>query len=474
MTMHEPDNKTQRTVRGHHKASRHRVLGTLGIAAITYFAGCGGPIRSEPIISAAGPLIGIASLIVYPLLVTVPYAFIVAELCSAFPEDGGFAIWVQKAFGSFWGFQVGYWSWISGVFKGALLPGFLLQIVFESLGVEIKSKTLLYMLKLFIAVVLAVPSFVGTTSVERLSVSLLFVVLVPALVFTVWGYVEAIDYEDLWELRHETIIYSADKGDEIQVGALAIQWKLFLNTLFWSFDGVNTASLFGGEVANPSRVYSRAIALTIALTFATYIVPLPAAVVTDHPNWTLFTRNSYPSIARSIGGSTLESIIVVASVGSVVGLFVSGIFCKSFEMSGMADEGMLPSIFAKRNARFDSPHNAILVTLFFTVVLLGVDFDELVPMTNAFAGAVQLLILLSAMRLRQLLPYIPRPVRAPGGVRTLAALSIVPTIMLGYITVSAFEDWLAALIIVVFLVPGLVYGVLRFSLDAPSVGAPVA
>lgn len=87
-----------------------RALGTASVVAITYFFGCGGPLSSEPIISSSGPLIGLPAMVLYPLLVTAPYAYMVAELCCAFPEDGGFTVWVLNTFGPFWGFQVGYWS----------------------------------------------------------------------------------------------------------------------------------------------------------------------------------------------------------------------------------------------------------------------------------------------------------------------------------------------------------------------------
>lgn len=37
---------------------------------------------------------------------SVPEALITAELATAFPENGGYVVWVTAAFGEFWGFQV--------------------------------------------------------------------------------------------------------------------------------------------------------------------------------------------------------------------------------------------------------------------------------------------------------------------------------------------------------------------------------
>ncbi|KAK1941132.1 putative polyamine transporter [Phytophthora citrophthora] len=439
-----------------HRPVHHRVMGTLSIAAVTYFFGCGGPLGSEPIISSTGPAIGLPAMILYPLLVTGPYAYIVVELCCAFPEDGGFAIWVLNAFGPFWGFQVGWWSWMAGIFNTALLPGFLLQILNDAYGVSIESDVACYAVKTALAILFTLPSVLGTKVASRCCVALLFFVLVPVLIFTVWAYSRARDYVDLTEVRHEGVEQHA--GDNIQVGEKAIDWALLLNTLFWKYDGINIASVFGGEVANPAGIYSRAITLTVVLTVLTYLVPMPAAIIVDDPNWTFFTRDSYPQIAESIGGPVLKALFVFSSCCAAAGLFVSGIFCEAFQLAGMGDSQLVPSWFAWRSTRFDTPYVSIGVTAVFTIALLGVDFDDLLPMTNVFASAVQLLIMLTAIRLRKTLPYIPRPTKVPGGEGVIAALAILPTIMLCYIVVDAFSDLTSSAIILAFLLPGLAYG----------------
>ncbi|GMF65739.1 unnamed protein product [Phytophthora lilii] len=433
----------------------HRLMGIVSVVAVTYFFGCGGPLGSEPIISSTGPAIGLPAMLLYPMLVTVPYAFIVAELCCAFPEDGGFTVWVFNACGPFWAFQVGYWSWMAGIFNTALLPGFLLEILSDYYGVSIPSGFAAYAVKLSLSILFTFPCLAGTKVVSRTCVALLACVLMPVLVFTAWGYSRSRDFGDLFEVRHEGNIIHHELGDDEQVGDVEIDWALLLNTLFWAFDGINMASVFGGEVSNPARAYPRAIALTVALTLLTYLVPMPAAILVDDPNWTYFTHDSYPALAEAIGGSVLKAFFVFSSCCSVAGLFVSGIFCKSFQLSGMSDVQLLPGCFAWRSSRFDAPYVSIGVTSLFTMALLGVDFNDLLPMANAFAGAVQLLIILAAIRLRKLLPYIPRPVRVPGGTRVLAGLAGLPTVVLCYIVFDTFRSMTSTLIVLAFLLPGL-------------------
>jgi len=49
-------------------------------------------------------------------------AAVTAELSTAFPDNGGYSLWVKGAFGDFWGVQQSYWSWVAGVVDNALYP----------------------------------------------------------------------------------------------------------------------------------------------------------------------------------------------------------------------------------------------------------------------------------------------------------------------------------------------------------------
>jgi amino acid transporter len=163
----------------------------MGTVAITFFIGCGGPSGSEPIVSSSGLLIGLIAMLVYPLLMIVPYGYILADLCTAFHEDGGFVVWVLNTFGPFWGFQVGYRSWVGGVFNAGLLPAFLLNVFIDSFGLHIQPSVVEFLVKIAIGLIVSVPSFLGTKSVERTCILLLVLVSIPMLVFTVWGFVVA-------------------------------------------------------------------------------------------------------------------------------------------------------------------------------------------------------------------------------------------------------------------------------------------
>jgi hypothetical protein len=113
-------------------ADSRRTIGWVGVAALVYFNVSGGPYGSEGLISALGPLPGLIAVIVFPLIWAFPLSLITAELSTSFPENGGYTIWVSEAFGEFFGFQEGYWSWISGVVDNAVYPVLALNYMLQA------------------------------------------------------------------------------------------------------------------------------------------------------------------------------------------------------------------------------------------------------------------------------------------------------------------------------------------------------
>jgi amino acid transporter len=66
-------------------------------------------------VQAAGPFWTILGFLLLPFIWSVPEALICAELATAFPENAGYVVWVESAFGPFFGFLEGLFSWVSGV-----------------------------------------------------------------------------------------------------------------------------------------------------------------------------------------------------------------------------------------------------------------------------------------------------------------------------------------------------------------------
>lgn len=438
-----------------------RVLGTFSVMTITFLFGCGGPLGSEPIVSIAGPVVALVGFLVYPIVYTVPYAGVVSELSAAFPEDGGFTIWILNAFGPFWSVQVGYWSWIAGALSIAIYPSYILDTVARAADIDVPDS---YFIKAAITVVLCVPALVGTRCISRLTTVLLATVLLPIMVFVCWSFIrfDVSAAEQLGAIRRENIVINDTTGLVMTTGAVDIDRFEFVNTLYWNYEGLRMASVFGGQVLNPSVVYSRAIWYVVALTVAVYTLPLLATMISGSQSWSLFDSGTYEAAADVIGGEPLRVIMIMCSVATCLGLHICGVFCVSTEISGMAESKLLPTVIAIRNAPCGSPHYAILASLLATLGFLAFDIDELLPVANTFGSLVAASIFLSAIEIRRSMPFMSRPVRVPGGVWMLVVIAIFPVSLCGYIIVRTLISSLSsALLVLGFLAPAIAYGAYR-------------
>src|SRR5919109_3325168 len=103
-------------------ARLRRELGLLPLAAIVFLNVSGGPYGIEDTVPAFGPGLTLMLLVLVPLLWSLPVSLAMSELASAMPDEGGYVTWTTRAFGPFWGFQVGWWSWLDSFVDVAVYP----------------------------------------------------------------------------------------------------------------------------------------------------------------------------------------------------------------------------------------------------------------------------------------------------------------------------------------------------------------
>ncbi len=92
------------------------------LVAATFFMVSGGTYGTEDIVHGAGYGRAILILLLTPLLWSLPTAFMIGELSSALPFEGGYYAWVRRAMGNFWGFQEAWLSLVASIFDMAIYP----------------------------------------------------------------------------------------------------------------------------------------------------------------------------------------------------------------------------------------------------------------------------------------------------------------------------------------------------------------
>src|SRR5947207_15475842 len=92
------------------------------LVAATFFMVSGGTYGTEDIVHGAGYGRAILILLLTPILWSLPTAFMIGELSSALPAEGGYYAWVRRAMGNFWCFQEAWLSLVAAIFDMAIYP----------------------------------------------------------------------------------------------------------------------------------------------------------------------------------------------------------------------------------------------------------------------------------------------------------------------------------------------------------------
>lgn len=381
------------------------------LIAATYFMASGGPYGLEEAVGAAGYLGAILLVLVTPVIWSLPTGLMIAELSSAIPAEGGYYVWVRRAMGPFWGFQEAWLSLASSVFDLAIYPTLFVAYLGQLLpgadkgwhGVAIGAAVILICLLWNLA---------GGKAIGDGSLVMLFIMLGPFGVLTVAA------------LLHRVPIGATASSPVTHSGLIAA-----LLVCMWNYMGYDNAANVGGEVENPQRTYPLAMILTISLVAIGYVLPIIAMVHTGvaPSQW---TTGSWATLGGIVGGRGLMIAIVVGGMVSSFGQFNALLMSYSRLPLAMANDGLLPPIFARVQPRTGAPWVAIVACAVLYGACLGLGFDRLVTLDVLLWGASLVLEFLALILLRVREPGLPRPFRVPGGVAGTALLGVLPTVLL--------------------------------------------
>lgn len=387
-------------------------LGVVSLALITYFNVSGGPWGSEPIVAACGPFVGIVATLLFPFIWCLPLALSFAELFSAFPTDSSFCTWVGKAFGRRMGFQVGYWSWVSGVIDNAIYPCLMVDTVYAVLSGphEVRSflvPSWMYAVRVTVATVFMVPTIFSIDTVGRFLLVLGLAAISPFIVL-VLASVPQIDP------RNWFLVSAAPK------------WSQLVSVLYWSYSGFDAAGAYASEIDSPRQTYPRAMMLTVGLVALTYSVPFLAASGVNKPPYDLWQDGYYPMIAQEIAGPGLRTWFLSCALLGNLGVYIAKMTKNGFLLAGMADLGLAPRYFIKRTVSNGVPRRAILLSYGIIVFMALFDFNVILGVDNFLSSLACVTELCAIVRLRYTMPTLVRPYKVHLSDRKLLVVLILP------------------------------------------------
>jgi len=416
----------------HQKAAK---LTLWPLVAATFFMVSGGTYGTEDIVHGAGYGRAILILIFTPLLWSLPTAFMIGELSSALPAEGGYYAWVRRGLGNFWGFQEAWLSLVASIFDMAIYPtlfvAYLTRLApyfgFGHRGVYVA---------LGVVVVCAVLNIAGIRVVGVTSLWLFFLLSAPFALIVL-----------LAPFKAGTLAGAHTAPVTSTVGLLG-------GTLIamWNYMGWDNASTIAQEVERPQRTYPRAMIAAVILVSLTYVLPVVAMYITGAPS-SLFETGSWADLAGLMGGKLLRVTLVLGGMMSGFGMFNALVMSYSRLPLAMAQDGMLPKVFAKTHPKTRAPWVAILVLAAGWAMCLGLGFERLVTLDVMLYGASLSLEFVTLVVLRIREPDLERSFRVPGGLLGAILAGVFPLALISLAIVRSQGE-------IVLGMNGLVFGAL--------------
>src|SRR5271165_2906747 len=388
------------------------------LVAATFFMVSGGTYGTEEVISGAGYGHGILVLLFLPVLWCLPTAFMIGELSSSLPSEGGYYAWVRRGLGNFWGFQEAWLSLAASIFDMAIYPTlfvFYLKQFAPWFGVGNHG----VMAGLFVVVTCAALNLAGVRVVGITSLWLFFLLSAPFALVVVLSPARTAAFAGP---------HAASAGASIGLlGAVLVA--------MWNYMGWDNASTIAQEVERPQRTYPRAMIAAVILVSLTYVLPFVAVYFAGTPATAFTEDGSWAAVAGQLGGKImgfewLRFMVTIGGMMSAFGMFNALVMSYSRLPLAMSRDGMLPKVFGKLTRTNRTPWVSIVVLACCWVPCLVLGFQRLITLDIMLYGAALMLefVTLVALRIRE--PKLRRAFRVPGGMAGAVSCGVFPLALL--------------------------------------------
>jgi amino acid transporter len=435
------------------------------LVAATFFMVSGGTYGTEEIVHGAGYGHGILILLFLPVLWCLPTAFMIGELSSALPAEGGYYAWVRRGLGNFWGFQEAWLSLAASIFDMAIYPT-LFVFYLKQMSPWFGSNSHAVMAGLFVVVTCALLNVLGIRVVGITSLWLFFFLSAPFAVIVVMA-----------PFRVGAFASGHGAAEATSLGLIG-----GVLVAMWNYMGWDNASTIAQEVERPQRTYPRAMIAAVVLVSLTYVLPFLAVYFTGIPAAAFGADGAWATIAGLIGGKILgfewlRFLIVIGGMMSAFGMFNALVMSYSRLPLAMARDGMLPKVFAKTTVKTQAPWVAILVCASCWALCLGLRFEKLVTLDIMLYGASLMLEFVTLVVLRIREPQLKREFKVPGGLVGAISCGIFPLLLMSLALVKSSSETILGMNGLVFGLIIMAGGVALYAATKPlrrSVIAPAA
>ncbi len=390
------------------QASSTRLLKPLALVAIIFLTVSGGPYGLEPLLQFVGKDGALLLLMVVPLLWDAPTIFVVLELNSMMPVNGGYYKWVDRALGLRWAFYEGWWTWLYSFTDLAIYP----VLFFTYISFFFPSITA-FKIPICLLVIWgsAGLNILGIKPVGKASIILGIAVLVPF--FILFGVT----------FLSSSFHYTPPTLSLNGIGFTALGMGLY--TVMWNFSGWDNTTTYAGEVDRPVRSYLISMGIAFVLVMVVYII---TTYITQNSgvDFKKLSDDGYPSVGMKSTGWWLGALLSLGGMASALGIFSTVMLSISRIPKAMADDKLLPMKFSASHKKFHTPYISIIVCAVVVSFMILWTFTDLLVIDIILYGAGLILEYISLIVLRVKEPHAPRPFKIPLNTIGLCILVLLP------------------------------------------------
>jgi APA family basic amino acid/polyamine antiporter len=356
-----------------------------------------------------------------------------AELAAAMPEAGGEYVYLNAAYGPFWGFLYG-WTQFAVAKSGSiatLAAGFYTYLTVFLPGLGQPALVTPFMIgpnhtrfEIHYGQLVAIGVILMLAGVNYLGVRFgssvqIFVTVVKL------GSIFAIIAVGLF----------SGKGDFTHLsqhipsaGGVAGFFAAMVSAL-WAYDGWNNVSMASSEIRDPGRNLPRSLILGTLVVIATYLLINVAYFYVLTPSQVAGSNRLAANMMGYLYGNTAASLVAVAVLISIFAALNGSILTGSRVPYAMARDGLFFSTAAKVHPKFLTPGNSvILLCLWSSAVVLSGWYDDLYNFVIFGSWILYGMTAASVFVLRKKRPDLHRPYRTLG-------YPVVPVL---FVAVAAF------------------------------------
>jgi len=382
----------------------------------------GGTYGTEQIVQGAGYGPTILILLLTPVLWSLPTAFMIGELSSALPAEGGYYAWVRRGLGNFWGFQEAWLSLVASIFDMAIYPTLFVAYLTQ-IAPWFREGHRGVMVGLFVVVACAALNIAGIRVVGLTSLWLFFLLSMPFALIVL-----------LSPFKLAAASSAPLAPVTSTVGTVGLLGGMLI--AMWNYMGWDNASTIAQEVERPQRTYPKAMIAAVILVSLTYVVPFAAVYLAGVPAAAFAGDGAWAQVAGLVGGTWhganwLGFLLVLGGMMSAFGMFNALVMSYSRLPLAMAQDGMMPKVFGKTHSKTRAPWVAIVVLATGWALCLGLGFERLVTLDIILYGASLMLEFVTLVVLRIREPELNREFRVPGGLAGAILVGVFPMLVLG-------------------------------------------